>query len=135
MKLQKRTKLLCFFICFFLAGSCAFAVLLLKGIEDKTTKELLQTLHDALFATGAFCLLWGGVLYANTYGAFLGVGYALHQAKQALFPFTKGRRETYAEYRNRKGREKTSLSQSGMLVVGALFILLSIIPLYAWYSL
>ena len=107
MKLQKRTKLLCFF----LAGSCAFAVLLLKGIEDKTTKELLQTLHDALFATGAFCLLWGGVLYTAKEGAFLGIGYLLSRVKQALFSFSRASGETYAQYRSKK-----SLMPSELLI-------------------
>lgn len=133
MKAQKRTIFLRYTVCFLLAGGAAMAILFIKGISGKPTKEILQTLHDAFFATGAFCLLFAGLLFTENKGAFLGIGYALSRASKSLFPFLPRERETYAQYREKKTKNQRPSHKSVLFWTGIVFTILSIFFLGAWY--
>ena len=132
MKGQKRAILLHYLIHFALAIGVTMGILLIKGVQEKTSKELLQTLHDAFFATGAFCLLYAGLRFAGGAGAFLGVGYAVRWAVQALMPFLKKRKQTYGQYCEEKSAGKPNAHSKITARIGIVFILTSLVFLYLW---
>lgn len=133
MKVQKRAIFLRYAVSFLLTGGVAVVIFFLKGIDGKNTKEILQTLHDAFFATGAFCLLLFGLSYVGSEGGFLGIGYALTRAARALLPFTPRGHETYAQYREKKTKDKQPFKKHVLCRLGIIFIIISLMFLWAWY--
>ncbi len=132
MKEQKRANFLRYLIGFSLAISVAVGILFIKGVNGKTAKELLQTLHDAFFATGAFCLLYAGLLFVDGKGAFLGIDYAFRRAIQALLPFSNKTPQKYAQDRAQKQSIKKNASADISLRIGAFFLFVSLVFLLIW---
>ena len=132
MKEQKRANFLRYLIGFSLAISVAVGILFIKGVNGKTAKELLQTLHDAFFATGAFCILAAGLSHIDGAGGLLGIGYTFVCVKNALMPLIARKKETYAQYRQRKLNGKRTVQGNPLWLVGILFLIISIAVLFIW---
>ena len=95
----------------------------------------MQILHDAFFTAGILFVLFSGMLFLSSEGAFLGVGYVLGRAVKAVFlPFGRKDHETYAQYRERKLGTKKSSGGGAIFLTGLLFVIVSIIFLIIWYQ-
>jgi hypothetical protein len=136
---EKETKstLIKYLVCLCVAISMTFVVLLIQGLfttKGLLAKDVMKIFHNAFFTSGAFLMLFSGLLYVAGEGAFLGVGYAMGRAVKALLPFLGRADETYAEYRERKTGKKKSGSKLCILLVGAGFFLISMIFLIVYYQ-
>ena len=132
MKLQKRARAARYIRCFLIACAVAAVLICLQNLAGKTTKERLQTLHDAFFATGAFCILAAGLSHIDGAGGLLGIGYTFVCVKNALMPLIARKKETYAQYRQRKLNGKRTVQGNPLWLVGILFLIISIAVLFIW---
>ncbi len=113
----------------------AFIALAIQGFFADDAKMNMQILHNAFFSSGAFLMLFAGLLYVSDEGAFLGIGYALGRVVEFLLPFYRKNPENYAEYRERKLGKQKSHSKRSVFLTGLFFFLISLIFLIIWYQL
>lgn len=104
----------------FFGGVLAFSGLALRLFEGDT----LQNFCDAFSLAGVALLSVACVGYLRAQDAFLGVGYAFNRVKTFFLPFLNDKKESYAEYRERKSEERES-EKVGILpcIVAGLFYL------------
>lgn len=121
-----------YLVCFCVGLVIAFGALAIQGFFADGAKMNMQILHNAFFASGAFLMLFAGLLYVSDEGAFLGIGYALGRVVEFLLPFYRKNPENYAEYRERKlGKQKTH-SKRSVFLIGLFFFIISIVFLTVW---
>ena len=136
MEKEKKALLIRYLICFCVASGIVLAVFAIKGFFTDNAKTNMQILHDAFFTAGILFVLFSGMLFLSSEGAFLGVGYVLGRAVKAVFlPFGRKDHETYAQYRERKLGTKKSSGGGAIFFTGLLFVIVSIIFLIIWYQL
>lgn len=83
---------------------------------------------------GLLLILFSAFLYVSGEGVFLGVGFVVGKAVQALLPGRKPY-ETYAQYRERKiGKVKKS-SNGHILLTGIFFLAVGVVFVLIWYRL
>ena len=135
---EKETKLsilIRYLIAFCVAGFLFLSVLMIKGFFTDNAKDNMQTLIDAFFASGVLMIMFYGLLFVSSEGAFLGIGFALGRAIKMLIPFSKKPIENYQQYRDRKAKVKTGENRDVcVLVVGLIFFITSMILLCFWYK-
>ena len=129
MKVEKTSVFKGFAVSFFAASIALMAMVAVKSLDGKTVKETMQTLHDAFFAVGAFCILFSLFRYVKGEGVFVGVGYVCRVAFHALTSFVNHNKMTYAKYRAEQVQTKNRLLQSGCFWAGVIFLLISLVIL------
>lgn len=131
---ERKALLTRYLICFCVGVGIVFAVFTIKGFFGSDTKQNMQILHDAFFASGALLMLFSGLLYVSGEGAFLGVGFVFGKAVKALIPGKK-EHENYAQYRERKMGKTKKSSDKCIFFIGLFFALIGLIFLAIWYNL
>ena len=134
MKAKKTSFFKGFAVSFFTASIALATMVAVKGLDGKMVKEITQTLHDAFFAVGAFCVLFSLLGYVKGEGAFIGVGYVFHVAFNALTSFGRKNTATYAKYRTEQEQTNIRLLQSGSFWVGIIFLLISLVILGIFFK-
>ena len=136
MEKEKKALLIRYLICFCVASGIVLAVFCINGFFTDNAKTNMKILSDAFFTAGGLFVLFSGMLFLSSEGAFLGVGYVLGRAVKAVFlPFGRKDHETYAQYRERKLGTKKSSGGGAIFFTGLLFVIVSIIFLIIWYQL
>ncbi len=134
-KESKSSILIRYIIAFCVASFLFLSVLIIKGFFTDNAKDNMQTLIDAFFASGVLMIMFYGLLFVSSEGAFLGIGFALGRAIKMLIPFSKKGLENYQQYRERKAKVKKAENRDVcVLVVGVLFFAVSMILLCFWYN-
>ena len=90
--MDKETKssiLIRYLVAFCVASFLFLSVLILKGFFTDNAKDNMHTLVDAFFASGVLMIMFYGLLFVSSEGAFLGIGFALGRALRMLVPFSK----------------------------------------------
>jgi hypothetical protein len=131
---DKKTILIRYIVCFFVAVAIVLFVFSIKGFFTTDTKQNMQILHDAFFTAGALLMLFSGLLYVSGEGIFLGVGFVFSRAIKALIPFSHKDNETYAQYRERKSEKVKKTSDNCIFFTGLFFFLISLVFLWFWYQ-
>lgn len=136
MEKDKKTILWRYLLCFGIGLVFVVVVCAIGGFFQDNAKENMKLLHNAFFSVGGLMVLFSGLLYVSSEGAFLGIGYAFSWVIKSLIPL--GRRkmqETYAEYRERKLSKEKKKGDHCLVFTGLLFIAVSIVFLVIWYRL
>ena len=93
---------------------------------------VLHSLCDGFFVAAVLLLGVGGLRAIRNKGAFDVAGYGLSSAVLTAFPFLRGDKdEDIIEYRQRKTEKRKGAW--GLLVAGAVYLMLSIIVLFLYY--
>ena len=95
------------------------------------TKEILNILCSAFFIPGALFLLTGALLWISTTGFFDSFGYAFKMTAHMFLPFRKTERKSFYDYKMEKEEKRASVPHF-VLIVGAAFILVSVVFLILW---
>ena len=134
--MEKETKSLLarYLATFFVASFLVFSVFMIKGFFTSDAKQNVHILIDAFFASGVLMIMFYGLLFVSSEGAFLGIGFALSKALKMLVPFSKKPIENYQQYRERKARIKTKNKDICVLVVGLIFFAVSMVLVCVWYN-
>lgn len=129
--MEKETKslLLRYLATFFIASFLVLSVFMIKGFFTDDAKRNMQVLVDAFFVSGVLMIMFYGLLFVSSEGAFLGIGFALGKALRMLVPFSKKPIENYQQYRERKAKVHTKNLDACILVVGLIFFAVSMILL------
>ena len=94
---------------------------------------LLHSLCDGFFVAAVLLLGVGGLRALRNRGAFDVAGYGISSAVRVTFPFLgNGEREDIMEYRRRKAEKRRSAG--GLLLAGAVYLVLSLITLGVYYG-
>ena len=119
-------------------GVCAiitFVLLIIKGVfNNPETKELMKYFTDSFFAVGIICAAFGLLVFASNGGAFDMLVYGVYRFL-TLFKknHTDVKYQTYYDYHIAKAeRKKTEFLF--MVIVGLLFVGISMIFLIFWYQ-
>ena len=124
-----------YLICVCVGLGIVLFALFAKDFAMKTAKDWMHALHDGFFAAGMLMILFCGLLYVSSEGAFLFLGYAMGRAVRALIPFSRKDHETYQQYRERKMEKPRKKGDSVVFFVGLVFVAISLIFLFVWYQL
>ncbi len=113
----------------------AFAVMLLMGIfGESDIIKILIILNDAFFVSGISLICVGGLFFASNKGTFHMLSYSFSLFFQLRkHDFEKTKRTDFYEYK--KAKEEKQRSCSHFLVVGSVFIAVSLVFLALFYSL
>ena len=99
-----------------------FLVLLSRGVFGSEISEAdrIKHLSDAFFLVGLLIACFGGLMFVSGEGAFDGLGYAFRSLSW-FFTFSKGRHESFADYKERKhgGKKKSFLF---LVIVGLFYV-------------
>lgn len=134
MEKEKKTILWKYVITLCVGLVLALVVCAIGGFFQEDAKENIRLLHDAFFSVGALLVLFFGLLYVSSEGAFLGIGYALSWTIKTFIPFGRKTQETYAQYRERKLGKQKKKGNACVFFIGLLFIAISIVFLIIWYQ-
>ena len=135
-KKEIRSLIFSYVVYFVIAAGLCLWIVAAQGIFGMTGKrKIFGTLADGFFVPGI--LLSGfGVLYKISAGGFFdGIGYSL---KRAFLSFIPGGRlkkeENYAAYKERKTKNRKKFKAWSPLIVGVVFILISVVFLFLYES-
>lgn len=121
--------------CFGVAIVIAFLVIWIRGFFTDDAKTNMTILCDAFSVSGILLLLFSGLMFVSSEGAFLGIGYALKRAVRVFVPVINRKEETYAEYRERKTGKEKKKGDSCIFFTGLFFLLVGLIFMLIWYLL
>lgn len=108
-----------------LAGG--LAVLLIRGFFSMTdTVAIRNTVVDAFFVPGIIMLAFGGLLFASTHGAFDMLKFGMIEFF-GLFRSAKTKRKYKDFYEYKKSKEDRKFTFVHQIIVGALFVVISIV--------
>ena len=114
----------------------AFMVLQAKDLwTTDDVKERVEIFCDALFVSGILITGFGGLLFCSSKGAFDGISYLFHIFLVGHnWSKTKFReRQTYGEYVEEKNAKRENrINTNFVLIVGAVFLLTSIVLLIVY---
>lgn len=134
MKPEKKSLLIKYLVCFFVAAAIAFVVIWIKGFFTDSVAVNVQILADAFFVSGILLTLFAGMLFVSGEGALIGIGFVLRNVVLAFIPMGRAKHELYADYRARKLSEAKERKYSSVLVIGLLFLLVGLILTGVWYA-
>ena len=134
MKPEKKSLLIKYLVCFFVASAIAFIVIWIKGFFTSSVAVNVQIWADAFFVSGILLTLFAGMLFVSGEGALIGIGFVLRNVVLAFIPMGRAKHELYADYRARKLSEAKERKYSFVLVIGLLFLLVGLILTGVWYA-
>lgn len=116
-----------------IAGLLVFLILLTKGISPINTQESFKNLTDAFFAVGMLYVCAGLLILVSNAGTFAMMKYGFIQFFNFFRKdFTKEKYRTFYEYRLAQKHDKKSYFY--LLVIGFIFIAVSMLFLWQWYE-
>ena len=115
----------------------AFAVMCYRGLFASTnTQDTLLIICDGFTVTAFLYLGIGALLWLSTTGIFDIFAYAFKKGAHALIPGrTHDKIGGYYEYKMEKQADRKHYTEWSALIVGAGFLLLSILFTVIWYQL
>lgn len=134
MKPENKALLIKYAICFGVACLITFGVFMAKGFFTDNTGVNIQILSDGFFVSGIALTLVAGLLFISDEGALLGIGFILRSVILTFIPMGRTKHEVYAKYRERKLSEKKKSFDMCILVVGLVFLAVSVVFTLIWYN-
>ena len=95
--------------------------------------ERYRMLCDAFTIPGVLLMMTAALLALSNEGAFTGLGYVSSHAMHMLIPGMGGRKETYADYLERKAEKGPVKGYGFLLHVGLAFFALAILFFILFY--
>lgn len=131
-----KKRLLQYGICFIISSLISLWVMNNEGLFiAKEPVDIAAILCDAFFVPGIMLTMIGALLWISTTGLFDSIGYAVQVAGHTLLPFLfKSDKKSYYDYKTEKDEKRVRIP-SFIFIVGAFFLLLSVIALMVWTSL
>lgn len=115
-----------------MASAITLAVFCIKGFFTDRIETNIGILSDGFTVSGMLLTLFAGLLFVNSEGAFIGIGFVLRNIVQAFVPMGRRHHEFYAQYRERKLGKLKKREDHCVLVVGLGFLAIGII-FTMWY--
>lgn len=114
----------------------AFAVMWIRGLfTAESAAEVVMAVSDGFTVAGLLYLCMGALMWVSTTGFFDIFGYAFKKAAHALIPgMVDNSPNNYYDYKIGKEGKRKGFTQHSALVVGAGFIVISLILTAVWYS-
>ena len=136
MQQEKKQLLMKYLICFVVASLITVGVFWIRGFFTDNVGVNLQILSDGFFVSGILFLMFAGMLFISSEGALIGISFVLRNIVLMFIPMGRKQHEFYAQYRERKLAEKHVKSSSDhcILVVGLVFLAISIVFTVIWYT-
>lgn len=134
MKNEKKALLIRYITCFVIASLMTVIVFWSKGFFSQSASHNVNVLADGFSVSGALMTLFAGMLFISGEGGLLGIGFILRNVVLAFIPMGRMKHEVYADYRERKLRERKKAKDHSILVVGLLFLFVGIIFNVIWYA-
>ncbi|MBR4032739.1 MAG: DUF3899 domain-containing protein [Clostridia bacterium] len=100
----------------------------LFGSSGLSAKDVMAILCDAFFFSGALMASFGGLAWIASTGFFDMISYAINVGAHSLLPFIKLESRTFYDYKEAKAKKRGSAPRF-ILVVGLIFVALSVIPI------
>lgn len=136
MKNENKALLVKYIICFAVASLIAVAVFWSKGFfSGHSVAVNIQILADGFFVSGILLTLFYGMIFISGEGALIGIGFVLRNVVLTFIPLGRLKHEVYADYRERKLKEKKEKRNNDhcVFVIGLLFLIIGIIFTVIWY--
>ena len=130
-----KKKILEYSITFFVCALLSFILLIVKGVfNNPPIKDLMHYFVDAIFVSGVLCLAFGVLVLASNGGAFDMIVYGMIRFF-SLFKkdYNKIKYKTYYDYHIAKA-ERPKAEFLYLIIVGGLYIIVSLVFLYFWYQ-
>ncbi len=126
-------------VAFVVATGVMFAIIGSRGIfaDGATQEEVLRHLTDGFGIAGGMIFAISLLVWAGTKGTFDGIGYGVSNMINMRWTGAKKdwhKKETFAEYRERKGEKRKSTIWIPIAIVGGVFIVVSLIILGVYYA-
>lgn len=118
----------------FVGAAICCAVVFGKNIQSaETMQSRIKILSDAFTGAGLILLLSGLFVWIVRQGVFAGMGYAFRSIFVSLHAqkYREEHRETYTEYRERKGERKTPFLF--LIITGAIFLIPAVALTVAYF--
>ncbi len=114
----------------------AFAAMWVRGLfEAESADEAVMAVSDGFTVAGLLYLCLGALMWVNTTGFFDIFGYAFKKAAHALVPgMVDNTADNYYDYKTGKQKKRDGFTQHSTLVIGIVFIVISLILTAVWYS-
>ena len=136
---ESKALLIKYAVCFAAASLITLAVFWAKGFFTEDVAVNIQILSDGFFVSGILMTMLGGMIFISDEGGLLGIGFVLRNVVMAFIPMGRKNHEFYAQYRERKMKEKKERKEratgnNAILFTGLLFLFVGIIFTVIWYS-
>lgn len=139
VKKESKALLIKYAVCFTVASLITLIVFGVKGFFTDDIAVNIQILSDGFFVSGILLTAFGCMVFISDEGGLLGIGFVLRNVVQAFVPMGRKNHEFYAQYRERKMKQKkekreNSTGNNAVLFTGILFLLVGIVFTVIWYS-
>ncbi len=134
MKKETKALLIKYLICFGIASAITVIVFAIKGFFTDSIAVNIQILSDGFFVSGILFLIVAGLLFVSDEGALIGIGFVLRNVILSFIPMGRTKHELYAQYRERKLKDKKKMSDTCILVTGLVFLFVAIVMTIIWYT-
>lgn len=136
MQQEKKSLLIKYLICFCIASLITVGVFGIKGFFTDNVGVNIQILSDGFFVSGILLLIFAGMMFISSEGALIGIGFVLRSVALIFIPMGRKNHEFYAQYRERKLAERKAKTSNDhcVLVVGLVFLAISIVFTVIWYT-
>lgn len=134
MKKETKALLIKYLICFGIASAITVIVFAIKGFFTDSIAVNIQILSDGFFVSGMLFLIVAGLLFVSDEGALIGIGFVLRNVILSFIPMGRTKHELYAQYRERKLKDKKKMSDTCILVTGIVFLFVAIVMTIIWYT-
>ena len=119
-------------VCLLMAVLYFFSKVPMADMKATPMVEIARNLSDACMIPGMFTLMLGLLFWVSAQGALDGVGYLVSFIPKILIPGRRKTIEKYADYVERKKKDRKT-GFGFLCVVGAGFVVLSLIFLGLFY--
>lgn len=134
MKQNNKSLFIKYIVCFSIALLITFIVFWINGFFTDSAAVNLRILSDGFTVSGLLLILFAGMMFISSEGAFLVIGFIMRNVVLAFVPMGRMHHERYADYRERKlGKIKKS-GDHCILFTGLLFLLIGIIFIIVLYT-
>lgn len=134
MKKETKALLQKYIICFAVASLLTVAVFAIKGFFTDSVGKNILVLADGFSVSGILFVLFAGMMFVSGEGALIGIGFVLRNVILTFIPMGRQKHELYADYRERKLKEKKKAKDKCILVTGLVFLLIGIVFIAVWYA-
>ncbi|MCF0262341.1 MAG: DUF3899 domain-containing protein [Sphaerochaetaceae bacterium] len=127
MKIKSKKLIICYVVCLVLSIIVAFV----RGIVGvKESSDLFLILSDSFFTSGALMLIAGGLVWTNSQGVSDGLTYSVSRFfGRRGTGYEDNRRESFAEYRERKHANSASVIE--FMISGLSFVAIALVLMLA----
>ena len=115
----------------------AGAVMWLRGVfSAQNAAAAVMAVSDGFAVAGLLYLTMGSLMWVSTTGVFDIFAYALKKGAHALIPgMVDDSAANYYEFKMDKNEKRKKFTQHSALLIGAVFVVISLILSAVWYKL